>query len=517
MPREHETNEVGAQGSAGSFGSWDADAHGAYAGDKVRFFGTAGGAGARNDYPYVDDNGTPLDPSDDVERRRLNADFVEGRGYANLSADTSETSALDLTFFGVGRDRGEPGPGSSPVLDARTRTTRLISSASWLQQDDGAHPYRLQLLASYDYWRNRLSDPNGRIGNTGPRITDDRNHSVFGRAAGAVDVLPWLELTTIASARYFLRSPFDELAPSQEPDSDRLTFSGTVETNFHGALGDVLFELRPSVLLTWTRAMLREIDDFGQEQSNDSRDFLPTYRVGAAIAPLRWLAFRGSVSSGFRLPTLLELFGNRGVVAANPSLVAERSVSYDAAVTARGRRGIASGYASVGFFLSNLRDQIRFQRTSQFTIVFENIDSGRTLGVEAELRGGLTEHFQLLGELTWTRARDNATGNQIPGQPELVAFVRPEGHSGELSKIVSDLLAFLEVAYIGESFASAGNLAIIPARTTVSLGAGALLFQSRLGLGFRADDLFDARGQDLLGFPIPGRRFSGRVSIRHAW
>ena len=517
IPRQYETNEVGARVSAGSFASWRANAFGAYAADKVKFFGTAEAAGAQNDYPYLDDGGTRFDPSDDVERRRANADFLEGLGYANLITETSDKSALDLTFFGLGRDRGEPGPGSSPVLTARTRTTRLIGSASWLQEDFGEFPYRLQLLASYDYWRNRFSDPFGRIGNTTPKLTDDRNHSVFGRVASAVDVQSWLELTTIASARYFLRAPFDELAPRQDPSSDRLTFSGTVETNFHGEAGDVMFELRPSILLTWTRALLRQVDDFGAELSSESKEFLPTYRVAAAIAPLAWLSFRGSVSSGFRLPTVLELFGNQGVVAANPSLVPERSIAYDAAVTARGRTGILSGYASVGFFLKNLTDQIRFRRTSQFTIVFENIDSGRTLGIEAEVRGQLTQYFALFGELTWTQARDNATGNQLPGQPELVAFIRPEVHSGELSDGVSDLLAFVEVTHIGESFASPGNLVVIPARTPVSLGLGALFLQSRLGLGFRADDIFDVRGQDLLGFPLPGRRFSGRLSFRQAW
>ena len=517
IPRENEANEVGARASGGSFASWRANSYGAYAGDRVEFFGTAGAAGARNDFPFLDDGGSRFDPSDDVERRRENADFLEGFGFANLRAETSDKSALDLTFLGVGRDRGEPGPGSSPVLTARTRTTRLIGSASWLQQDDGEFPYRLQLLASYDYWRNRFDDPRGRIGTNAPKLTDDRNHSVFGRVASAVEVRRWLELTTIASVRYFMRAPFDELAPRQEPSSDRLTVSGTIETNFHGALGDVLFELRPSVLLTWTQASVRSIDDFGEEESNDSANFLPTYRVAAAMAPLTWLSFRGSVSSGFRLPTVVEIFGNQGVVLANPSLVPERSIAYDAAVTMRGRTGPLSGYVSVGFFLNNLTDQIRFRRTSQFTIIFENIDSGRTLGVEAEVRGQLTEHLVLFSELTWTQARDNATGNQLPGQPELVAFVRPEIHSGELSERVSDLLAFLEVTHIGESFASPGNLTVIPPRTPISVGLGALFFDSLLGLGFRADDLFDVRGQDLLGFPLPGRRFSGRVSVRHAW
>jgi iron complex outermembrane receptor protein len=515
MPRRQESNEIGARVTAGSFESWRANAYGGYGGEKVRFFGTAGGAGAKNDYPYLDDGGTVFDPTDDVERRRQNADFTEGLGYANVSAETSDRSTLDMVFLGVGRDRGEPGPGSSPVLTARTKTTRLVGSASWLQEDDGQYPYRLQVLASYDYWRNRFSDPLGRIGSNAPKETDDRNHTVFGRVASTVDLQRWLELTAVATGRYYARKPFDDLATRQDPNSDRLTFSGTVETNFHGKAGNVLLELRPSVLLTWTRAMVATVNDFGQDEGQNSTDLLPTYRVAGAVGPLDWLAIRGSVSSGFRLPTVLELFGNQGVVRGNISLIPEKSIGYDAAVTARGSVGLLSGYASVGFFLNNIENQIRFRRTSQFTIIFENIGSGRNLGVESEVRAQISKYFAIFGEVTWTQTRDNATGNALPGQPELVAFVRPEVHSGELSKQVSDLLLFFEVTHLGESFANPGNLAVIPARTPMSLGLGALFFESRLGLGFRVDDLLDVRGQDLLGFPVPGRRFSGRVSFRH--
>jgi outer membrane receptor protein involved in Fe transport len=362
-----------------------------------------------------------------------------------------------------------------------------------------------------------LSDPLGRIGINMPKMTDDRNHSVFGRIASSVDVQPWLELTAIVSARYFFRDPFDELAIRQDPSSNRLTVSGTVETNFHGEAGDVLFELRPSVLLTWTRASFALIDDFGREIQNQSDDVLPTFRVGTAVAPLPWLALRGSVSSGFRIPDVIELFGNGGTFRANPDLVSERSIAYDAAVVTSGSAGILSGYASVGFFLTNIEDQIRFRRTSQFTLIAENIDEGRNLGVESEVRGAITDHFELIGEVTWTRTRDDATGNQIPGQPALVASVRPEAHTRKLSPQVSDLLLFVEVTHIGSSFADPTNLVVIQARNTMSVGIGALFFDSRLGLGFRVEDMFDVRGQDFLGFPLPGRSFSGRLSFNQRW
>jgi hypothetical protein len=43
------------------------------------------------------------------------------------------------------------------------------------------------------------------------------------------------------------------------------------------------------------------------------------------------------------------------------------------------------------------------------------------------------------------------------------------------------------------------------------------MFEGRLGMSFRVDDLADVRGQDLLGFPLPGRRYTGRLTVRHAW
>jgi iron complex outermembrane receptor protein len=516
QPRTYEESEVGVRVNGGSFGSWRANLFGAAAGEKVQFFGTAGAAGARNDYPYLFDNGTLLDPTDDFERDRQNADFLEGFGYSNLVVETSDSSHIDFVYLGLGRDRGEPGPGVSPALQARTKMSRHIGSASWLQEKEGAHPYRLQVAANYDYGRNRLDDEFGELGNGGPRRTDDQTHAIFGRVAGTVAAMPWLEITTIGSARYQVFDPQNDFLLIPEPASDRVSVAGTLETRFFGELGKVGLELRPSVRLNWTRASIRQAPLVGPTPGQSS-DFLPTYRVGGAISPLEWLAFRGAVSSGYKVPSLLQLFGDRATVVANLNLVSERSTAYDAGVTARGHTGVLSGYATVGAFLTHIDDAIRFRRTSQFMLKAENIDSARSRGVEVELRGGVTQHFLLHGELTWTQAVDDTTGNWLPGQPEWVAFVQPEAHSGTLSKWVSDLAAFFQVVYIGKSFADPANFVTIPARTVLATGAGVDLFEAHFAVTFRVDDLLDVRGFDLVGFPLPGRRYTGRLSYRYTW
>ncbi len=515
-PRAYEENEVGARGTFGSFGAWRANAFGATSGDKVKFFGTAGGAGARNDYPYLDDNGTLFDPADDVERRRRNADFLEGFGFTNMGLKTSDASKLDLVFLGLGRERGEPGPASIPALQARTNRTRLIGSAAWLQEEEGAHPYRLQLAANYDFGRNRFTDELGELVNRIPRRTDDKTHTIFGRAAASVITAPWLEITTVASARYQVFDPKDDLARTPQSASDRVTAAGTLEARFFGDPGDVGLELRPSVRLSWTRARIRQ-PVLGMEIPEATSDFFPTFRVGTAISPIEWLSFRGSVSSGYKLPSLLQLFGDRATVSESLDLVPERSLAVDGAITARGHSKIVSGYASVGAFVTYVDNMIRPRLTPQNTLKYENVASARNRGVEVEVRGGLTAHFFVYGEMTWVQATDQTLGRQLPGQPEWLAFVQPEVHSGTLSKIVSDILFFFQAWYVGKSFNDPVNLVEISARTVLALGVGADLFESRLGLGFRIDDLSDVRGVDLLGFPLPGRRYTGRLSYRHAW
>ncbi len=143
-PRKYEETEVGARLTGGSFGYWRGNVFGAASSEKVSFFGTAGGAGARNDYPYLDDNATLFDPTDDVERRRQNADFLEGFGFANMRTETSESSHLDLVF-------------PRPRKRARRARAGCDPRAAGTHENDAAD--RLRLLASTKGWFASLPAP----------------------------------------------------------------------------------------------------------------------------------------------------------------------------------------------------------------------------------------------------------------------------------------------------------------------------------------------------------------------
>ncbi|MBT8467533.1 MAG: hypothetical protein KJN97_02185, partial [Deltaproteobacteria bacterium] len=72
---------------------------------------------------------------------------------------------------------------------------------------------------------------------------------VFGRVAASVVAIPWLEITTIGTARYQAYDPENEISTVPEPASDRLTAAGTLETRFFADVRKVGLELRSSVRL----------------------------------------------------------------------------------------------------------------------------------------------------------------------------------------------------------------------------------------------------------------------------
>ncbi len=119
--------------------------------------------------------------------------------------------------------------------------------------------------------------------------------------------------------------------------------------------------------------------------------------------------------------------------------------------------------------------------------------------------------------MTWTQAIDVELDKWLPGQPQWDTFIQPEVHSRTLSKWVSDISAFFQVAYLGKTYDDPANLIVLPARTVLATGVGALFFEGRLGLSFRIDDLLDVRGYDLVGYPLPGRQYTGRLSYQHSW
>lgn len=506
IPRRANATRLIGRAGAASFGTWWAGAEARLSQDNLRGTIAGGGISSRSDYLYLDDAGTRFIPDDDTDRSRMNADVTGGHGLLHAEWDVSDAGRLSLAVLGLHRTQGEPGPGVAPALQSRRARTRFFGALTYLHEDVvGDFAYRLQIVAGGGWENDRFEDKLAEIG-LSREDTDDHVLNGHGRLAGSVELTPWLQTTAVLTARHDRYQPSNVFAVPGDQPTSRTTLGAAIEARLHGSLLGVDLEARPSARLTYSTAV-RAAVPFGQPEP-DERDVLaPTLRLGLLAAPVRWLSIVGSASTGLRVPTVVELFGNRGTLLANPSLEPERSKTGDLGVVLKKRLGDVEGQLEVRAFGLWIDDLIRYRRSSQFTAIAENVELGRILGGEAGASITWSRHVFVAANATFLQSEDHR-GRALPLRPSWVLYARPEGRTGPIVEgWIDDLRLFVDVQHTSSNFVDAANLVEEPERTWLGAGLHVDLFGRRLACALTVHDLLDARGSDLLGFPLSGRRF----------
>jgi vitamin B12 transporter len=172
------------------------------------------------------------------------------------------------------------------------------------------------------------------------------------------------------------------------------------ESTIYG--GFLQAELEPAeALFVSATGRVDEHSEFGTEA---------TWRSTAALQVLEDSRLRGSVGTGFRAPSLYELFD---ATYGNPDLQPETSFSWDAGVDHDWGDGRWS--ASVTYFDLTLEDKIDFLFPAGFTTIE---GESQTNGIEASFRGELVEGVTLAASYTWTEEAVDADGDPLLRVPE---------------------------------------------------------------------------------------------------
>ncbi len=514
IPRENPTTGVGADVGVGSFGTYQASAEGSVNGDRVRSFNDLRYGRTLGDFPYTNDRCTAFDSSDDGEELRQNNDAQRFQGLSFTEVDTVK-GGVDIVLLGTYLDRGIPGAGCDPVLQARQTRTQVFGGLSYTQtgQRKDGKDYELQAVIGGGYVRNQVADPFGEVGIAGPSASDDGTANAYTRIGTRLQMSDQLDLTVLGTAQFDHFQPrTDQIALVPRP-SQRVEGAVVLEPRVHGKWRDTLVELRPSVRLGFSQTRLRSFE-LGPSVDRQSNVFLPTIRIGAAVGPLPWLTIATSGYTGVRLPTVLELFGTRARIEGNPDLNPESGLGADLSVVMAGRSKILKGSAELRGFVNSTRDKIIVQRTIRNQITFRNEDSAKAWGAEARFAGEITPYLTFASTLTGLATR-NQDGKQLPAFTPFTTLTRFEGHTRKLGSQVDDLVAFAQFYYRAGGFGDPGNLVPFPDYKPLTLGVYTLMFGERLWIAFTVRNVNDNRSFDVLGYPLPGRNYAGTISYRH--
>ncbi|HXI02757.1 MAG TPA: TonB-dependent receptor, partial [Candidatus Saccharimonadales bacterium] len=256
------------------------------------------------------------------------------------------------------------------------------------------------------------------------------------------------------------------------------------------------------------------------EPAGDSRSI--TGRLGGLWAITSHWSMRGNAGRYFRIPSLLELYGNEGTLVGNPSLRPEEGINADLGVAFSARS--LGALRGVSFELSTFRtdttDLIQLVTLTTRQVKAFNIGEARVTGVEASAAFRVFGRLGLSGNLTLQRPTDLGDsfnrGNDLPGTPRRQAST---SESLDLSRVT----IFHRLDYVGENDIgrlgkAASNLpagrqsrTVLPARYLHDAG-----LRVRLGPRTTATlevlNIFDRHVVDVARYPLPGRTIFFKLS-----
>jgi iron complex outermembrane receptor protein len=525
-PRDHPLWAASASGE--SFGTRKVDlAHGATQGP-WEYMGFVHYLGSKGDFEFLNDLGTADNPADDREEVRQNNAFNQLGTLARVRYRTSTDATVTLTNDTFWKDEGVPGAGSVQALDTQLATTRELADLALDVPTLEALPVNLAARGYVVYEHVAFDDPKGELVLEPTRSRDSTIGSgaqVTGRGALGSHQL----LGGLFAVGYETFASKELEQQMQAPDESRLR--GTIAGEDEILLWSDRLSIVPS--LRWE--IVR--DDFpgdtgGGPTATPATTTLNDYwlpRLGVRARVLPWLTLLGNLGRAVRIPNLQELFGTQGVVLGNPDLKPEQAKLRDV-----GARVVPPAWGpltdlafEVVYFHDPIDDVIVFVQNSQQLVVPENVSSALLTGEEVSARGRIAERLALTFNYTHQDATDESdvpylNGNQLPGRPrhELYARAelewspaRPIPHLGAVAPYVPRL--FFDANLIGDDFLNRANTERVGSRTLLGTGISFRIPGRRwdpLRVSFEVRNLTDDQTEDVLGFPLPGRVFSGTVS-----
>ena len=505
--REGTETWLEAHGSAGSFGTrrLTAAIRPAYGPVSLRLGG--GYLESRGDFPFTDDNGTPMNPDDDAEALRLNNDFTRWNASGRLGVAARGFDNLSLNFSAVSREGGIPGIGSNQSSVARSHRDRRIAYMKLKPSPLAGRKFHLEGTAFYSWTADRFDDPGGDISLL-RQSTDNRIVSAGGNLRSRAFVpIARLSIEVFLEGKKESFRPRDLLPqPSEGPERKRETVTASASAEF-GLIGEKLF-VTGGLRREWSRSEFYDEPLFpwlppvaqGPVERNET-----TPCLGFRAAPAKWLTIKGNWGKHYRLPSFFEMFGNSGTVTGSPGLEPEKGTNRDIGIVcSAGRLWKIERPRFEAVYLDNeLEGLILFFQNSQYTVKPRNIGSATVSGFELSASGLIAGALRLSCNYTRLDSRDASpipyyNGNELPGRPRNEASLSSELFGRRWS-------VTWEFHYMGSNYLDRANHTPSGERRIHDL---ILVLRSPahgISLSLEGRNLSDQRIYDVSGFPLPGR------------
>lgn len=479
----------------------------------------AGYQAATGDYTFFQNAGTDLNLKDDTYETRTN------NGFSQVDVVT-RAGRVDRSLVGGARiawkQQGVPGGVQDPTLVTNMSTLDVLADARGDVEVGRATARHLgYFLVENQY----LRDPNNEL------ELGEQNRAYLTLSGGGSST--W----TVPLGVHRLAAGV-EVRGDRFRDADRMNERDALIGDREGAaaMAGIDLALDPTIVVTPAMRVdvVRTVPvPIGIETTVPDLptryDTVPSPRLSARALLGNDVSVKTSAGWYVRLPTLIELFGNRGAVIGQPDLRPERGPSSELGV-------VWAPAAALGQFDRILVEASVFGTRSHNTIVFvnsigpvtrpENVANAQTYGGELVASARVARTVSITANytrlVTENISEDVArNGKQLPRRPGHDLYARAD--------VVHDVLGrqvglWLDASWLSTSYQDQANVIPVPARFLAGTGARVELAHG-LAASVAVENLANRRIEeypldppprpdftqtpkalaDVAGFPLPGR------------
>ncbi len=459
--------------TAGSFGLLTGDlsfsTNNESTGMFARMYGTSYGGG----FPFLNDNGTSLDESDDFTDTRVNNGYA---GYGFFGGVNSSCGRWDIssTIDLYSARKGIPGLLTFPTPDAVQHDRRLMCGIRGGDDEIAGGLGELDFNLGFLDTHRSFDDPSGGAG--GVPISDSWRESRL--AAGA------------EYAEFIGDTHYISLGAEWSRGSFNRRDALSVSRNELGLYARDEITIGDSILIPALR--FDDISDAGSRLSP---------KIGWRCGIDDNITVKANCGAAFRAPTFEEMFRDEGFVIGNPELKPEKSWMADTGFIFRDEQI----KIELDYFLGESCDLIEYILGTGFRYRPLNIGNASISGVEASFAWDIGDAWRFETNASYTRALDKtepggtAYGMQIPGRP------RYDAYAGLIFDEPSrDFSAHLTAYYAGGRYLTAANTKKLDDDVSFNAGFASSQWWDCI-VSFEVKNLFDTNLMDVRGFPLPGR------------
>lgn len=534
LGRGERGERVDASIGAGSFGARHLHIHygDAHANGALQSSTTIHYQGATGDYTYYVDNGTPLNLGDDRYAKRTNSAFDQVDLSTRLGMANRGAAGIRAAY----KNQGLPGSAANTTRATSLSTLDVVMDGRGEIELGGGTAKQLGYLLVE---RQRLHDPRGELG-LGIQV---RDYMTFSGGASSTWSARW--------GRHRFASGVD-LRADWFSDSDVQGARTALHGNRVGAAALAAFDLAvdPTATVVITPAVRLDVlrtaptpmlEGASERTAIPPRvELVPSPRVSVLARVQDDLSIKTSAGWYLRIPTLIELFGNRGTIVGSPTLRPERGPNAEAGFVYAPAHAIEVPMGDLpklvidrmvveaAGFATYTQDTIAFVPYGGFVARAMNVANAVSYG--AEVVGSvrfaraisITANYTRL--MTAQRVSDPAYANKpLPRQPGHALYARADITSSALGRRTE---LWFDAHWHSDTFLDQASLQRVPARILMGTGARVEL-GANVGLSLAVANLADQRIEylplvpaprpdltrapmplsDVSGYPLPGRSF----------